>query len=143
MKSIMIICPGIFIVLFLTSCVKNSNIIENTSNILFGKWNLVYDSTFVGVGAGNHSANYIGKAGDYFDFRTDGKVYTSENSILDTLNYHFTSGSTIIIQSFGLIFNGVPEVSNITTITAHNATIDAPDSYTPGGIFGRTVELSR
>ena len=39
------------------------------------------------------------------------------------------------IISFGVILNGVAEVSYVTNLTAHSATINAPVVITPGGEF--------
>lgn len=126
-KDGLITCPGF---------------IENY-NSLIGKWNLVTDSTFVGVGIDNHPVSYSGQAGDYFDFRSDGKLYIKEGIKMDTSTYKLTSNTMILIPSFGATVNGVLKTSNITNLTAHHATITAPILTTPGGLFGRKVDLSR
>jgi hypothetical protein len=110
---------------------------------IFGKWNIVSDSTYVGAGFSNHPVNYAGKAGDYFDVRTDGYIYTKEGAALDTLSYNLVSDTGIVIASFGLIANGVPAISHITNLTWHSATIASPVALTPGGVFGRKISLSR
>jgi len=121
------------------ACKKDGN---STSSIT-GKWSVVSDSTFVGVGAGNHPVDYAGQAGDYFDFRTDGNIYTKEGTVLDTLNYKLVSDNTLIIESFGATFNGVPATSTIKTRTANSLVIVSPRVFTPGGATGRTVHLKR
>jgi hypothetical protein len=108
-----------------------------------GRWVVVSDSTFVGVGINNHPVDYRGQPGDYFDFRTDGKVYTKEGAALDTMAYDLVSDTSIIIGSFGITLNGVPETSHITIFTADRLIIRAPVIATPGGVFGRTISLSR
>ena len=110
---------------------------------IVGNWDILNDSTFIGVGINNHQESYIGQTGDYFDVRTDGFIYIKEGTVLDTLDYSLTSDTTIIIASFGLILNDVPEISHITNLTAHGATISAPTVITPGGEFGRKVILKR
>jgi hypothetical protein len=129
------------LIICLYACKKDGNN-TNTSSII-GKWSVVSDSTFSGVGSGNHAANYNGQAGDYFDFRTDGNVYTKEGTVLDTLSYKLVSNTAVIIASFGLTLNGVPETSQIKTLTSHNLIIDAPVIIIPGGEFGRKVSLSK
>jgi hypothetical protein len=126
--------------LALYACKKDSN---NAKPTITGKWNLVSDSTYVGVGLNNHLVTFQGQPGDYFDFRTDGHVYTKEATVLDTLTYQLTSNTTIIISSFGVTLNGVPETSYIRVLTAHNLAIDAPRVVTPGGVGGRKLKLSR
>jgi hypothetical protein len=110
---------------------------------IFAKWNVVSDSTYTGVGITNHAVNYAGQPGDYFDFRTNGTLYTREGAVLDTLNFSFVSNTQIIIVGFGLIANGIPATSHITNFTAHSITIASPIALTPGGVFGRKVTLSR
>lgn len=122
------------------ACKKDTGIANAT---LLGKWNILTDSTYSGVGVGNHAVNYTGQDGDYFNFTAEGKLYTKEGDILDTLNYHFTSNTTMIIDAFGLTLNGVPATCTITNFATHTVTITAPVALTPGGAFGRKVNLIR
>lgn len=131
------------ITFFLISCKKNSLSASDIHANMLKKWNILNDSIFIGVGVNNRPLNYAGQTGDYFDFRTDGYIYIREGPILDTLSYSLTSDTTILISSFGIILNGVPEISRITNLTAHGVTINAPLVVTPGGVFGRKVNLTR
>ena len=133
----------ILISFFLISCKKNSFSSIDICSTVLKKWNILNDSTFTGVGVNNHPVNYAGQPGDYFDFRMDGYIYIKEDPILDTLSYSLTSDTAILIASFGIILNGVPEVSRITNLTEHGVTIHAPLVVTPGGVFGRKVDLTR
>ena len=146
MKYAIQVSLAAFIVLALVSCTKNSAVIRSayTGDItIMGKWNLVSDSTFAGVGAGNHAVNYTGQSGDYVDFNNDGNVYIKEGSNVNVYAYHNVSDTSLIIESFGITLNGVPETCLIEKLTIDHATISAPWVYTPGGTFGRTVTLSR
>lgn len=139
MKAIIrVIIIGSFIA-FLNACKKDDN---GSNNQITGKWNIVKDSTYVGVGVSNHLVVYDGQPGDYFDFRTDGNVYTKEGAVLDTLSYTIKPGNQIAISKFGIIANGVPTVSKFS-LTAHTANIFTPRVITPGGQFGRDVDLTR
>ena len=131
------------IIFFLVNCKKNSVSANDTITGISGYWDIVNDSSFVGVGVSNHLEGYKGQPGDYFNISTDGFIYVKEGRNLDTLGYTRTSDTTIIIASFGLIANGVPAISHITHLTAHTATIHAPVAITPGGEFGRKVILKR
>ncbi len=137
MRSTLSTVLTLFVVL-ITSCDKDA-----ASATILGKWNLINDSKFIGVGINNHPVNYTGQTGDYFDFRTDGNLYIKEGAVLDTLPYTLTSDTTILILSFGIILNGTPEISSIKDLSAHSTTINAPVAITPGGQFGRTVNLNR
>ena len=146
MKHAIQVSLAAFIVLSLVSCMKNATALKSSFTgevTLSGKWNLVSDSSFAGVGAGNHAVNYAGQNGDYVDFNDDGNVYIKEGSGLSSYAYNITSDTTMIIESFGITLNGVPETCLIERLTLNHATISAPPVYTPGGTFGRTINLSR
>ncbi len=104
-----------FSCLFIISCKKNSpadGINAGRINAtITGKWNILSDSTFSGIGMNNRAVNYTGKTGDYFDFRTDGNLYIKESTIFDTLAYSVSSDTTISIVSFGIVLNGTAEAS--------------------------------
>ena len=140
------------ILLYLTACTKTagpSNV--NGTAGLTGKWNLVIDSTFEGVGTSNHLVDYTGEAGDYFNFSTNGYVYTKEGTVLDTLTYRVVSDTGIIISDFGLFANNMPDTCTISGLTANNGlgltvqviVIESPFFPTQGGVFWRKVTLRR
>jgi len=140
------------VLLYLTACHKTAvSSDEDESSGITGKWNLVSDSTYWGVGSGNHPVDYTGVAGDYFDFSTNGYVYIDEGAVQDTLTYRMVTDSSIIISDFGLIINGVPDTSTLTSLTASNGMglsvqtliIESPFFLTPGGEFWRKVTLNR
>jgi len=119
----------LFIFCLLTGCKK-----ENTGTApvvtLVAKWDLVSDYT------SNHLAQmntYIGVAGDYFDFRADGKCYIKEGSLYDTLSYAIKNDTTITISPFG---HGNP-------LTVHSATLTSAGPYPPGEVDYRQVKLAR
>ncbi|TWI94188.1 hypothetical protein JN11_04794 [Mucilaginibacter frigoritolerans] len=124
-----------------TTSTTSNSAVYNTAMV--GKWNIVSDSTYVGAGSGNHAVDYAGTAGDYFIILANGTIYTKEGSQLDTLSYHMSSDTGIVISSFGVILNGVPQVSKIITYTSTSLVIASPESLTPGGIFWRKVTLSK
>jgi hypothetical protein len=152
MKPSLIKLPFFAVLLYLTACTKtagSSN--ESESDDITGKWNLISDSTFEGVGSTNHPVNYKGVSGDYFDFSAIGSVYTKEGLALDTLTYKMVLDSSIIISDFGLILNGVQDTSTvsglsagaISGLSAQIIVIESPFELTPGGEFWRKVTLSR
>ena len=140
------------VLLYLNACTK-SDVSSNSNKPagLAGEWNLVNDSAFEGAGSSNHLVVYSGGAGDYFNFSTNGYVYTKESTLLDTLTYSMISDTSIVISNFGLILNGVPDTSTITGLTANSGlgltvqtiVIESPFFLTPGGEFWRKVTLSR
>ncbi|MGI4728986.1 MAG: hypothetical protein ACRYGB_10480 [Janthinobacterium lividum] len=140
----------LILVVVLLSCRKNPQEtmticpepIGSTATVI-GKWKIVTDSNFVGAGFTNHELNYAGQAGDYFEFSSDGKLYSKEGIKMDTSVYQLTSDTTILIPSFGVTANGVTQTSRLTNFTATHLTITAHTVNTPGGLFGRKVNLSR
>lgn len=116
-----------------SSCKK-----DNMPASILGKWNIKIDSSYAGVGAGNHEVSYVGQPGDYFNFSSDGHIYVRENSILDTFTYTADS-SSILVQNFGY---GEGK-SFFQSPTTKNLIISSGYFYTPGGTFGRTVYLTR
>jgi len=109
---------------------------------IFHNWNIVSDSTYVGVGVTNHLVAYVGQPGDYFDVTTNGLIYTNERGKLDTLHYQLATDSTIAISAFGITLNGVPATSHYS-FTANTMRVSSPVIATPGGLFGRKISLSR
>jgi len=69
-----------------------SDTIATTQSSMAGKWSIVNDSTaiqFWGLWNGRAPAgvNYLGKSSDYYNFLSNGTLYTSENNVLDTATY--------------------------------------------------------
>ncbi|MDB5016732.1 MAG: hypothetical protein JWQ84_1564 [Mucilaginibacter sp.] len=138
-SSLLLFFAGLMI--GLCSCKKSLTDVTSTVSVI-GKWSVVKDTTYAGVNTGANPEVYIGKAGDYFDFRTDGYVYTKEGAVLDTLSYSMLSNSQIVIQSFGP--GAVGEYpNNIATITAHSLDINSPLFTPPSGPQQRKLSLSR
>jgi len=138
MKKLIIALTALCIVVLFT-CKKSATTMTFT---LTGKWNLVSDSLSNGIGPNVTQKYYTGGAGDYFDFRTDNKLYLKEGSTLDTLAYSLPSDSTVVISSFGITFNGVPETNNLKVL-ANTGTISTPFVVNPGGYYRRVVHLTR
>jgi hypothetical protein len=137
----LIIFVTVALIFIITSCKKE---LQSNGTTISGKWNVLTDSSFAGVGAGNHAVNYTGQPGDFFDFKSDGYLYIKEGSNTNKLSYTITSDTTIVIDSFGgVTLNGVSNTNFITNLTAHSVTITAPFFATPGGVFGRKVSLAR
>ena len=120
--------------IFLSSCKK---IVRES---LVGKWNIQRDSTYVAVGSNNHKVIYSGQTDDYFNFTSDGHIYSRENSILDTLSYTVSSGS-VMIPNFD--DRGGVGIGKIQSASTHSLSISSRYLITPGGVFGRSVSLKR
>jgi hypothetical protein len=140
------------VLLYLTACTKTQAPSNDFGQAgLSGKWDLITDSTFEGVGSTNHPVDYMGEAGDYFNFGANGHAYTKEGNVLDTLTYTLASDTSLVISDFGGIFNGIPDTSSIKALTANNSlglaahiiVIESPRFLTPGGEFWRKMTLSR
>lgn len=128
-------CCGIVLVL-LMSCSKQTGTSNNFNMPLsiVGNWNVIRDSIYEGAGVANHLVVYTGRKGDYFDFKTDGKVYIKEGPDYQTLNYQVTSDS-ITIDSF-------PGICSIN-LNDKGLSVISRELATPGGIMKRSVYLSK
>ena len=138
-KSIAAAALGVLVV----CCNKNTPHGNYTAGLLPGKWNVVSDEGFTGIGQNNQPVYYTGQPGDYFDFKENGRLYIKESARTDTAAYLLTSDTTIQITGVGLVLNGVQAVSVIENLSSHTVTLRAATVLTPGGAFGRTIKLAR
>ncbi|HVW98133.1 MAG TPA: hypothetical protein VHA56_19335 [Mucilaginibacter sp.] len=123
--------------LCLYACKKDSAALIN------GKWNVVSDQSFEGVGSSNHQVDYTGQEGDYFDFRTNGRLYINEGQEQDTLTFKAISHSQLVLFYPQPNANSVPDTCKLLNFTSRSVTIQTPHLITPGGQIGRTIQLSR
>jgi hypothetical protein len=115
----------------------------NGSMSLTGKWQVMQDSISNSwLKTSPVITYYIGAAGDYFDFRSDGFCYTKEGDAFDTLAYKWVSPQSIVVQNFGLVINGATEPS-VLSRTATTATITTQNILSPSGTIFREVNLKR
>lgn len=130
--------------LTIASCMKTSS--GNTeypdSTLITGRWQILRDSTYVGVGLGNHSEVYQGTLFDYFDIG-DNSIEINEHGSDTTLKYTLLPNSRIIIATFGISLNGIPDTCTLTRPNPNALTITSTFFPTPGGIFGRKIWLRR
>ena len=125
----------------LFSCNKDS--VEENGNLLTGKWSIITDTTYSGVGAGNHPVSYTGKPDDYLDFNTNGILYIMESGRLNSLSYTSVSDNIVVINSFLSDGSGYGDTCSVTDLTMHNAVISTIILASPGGTLGRKVHLSK
>ena len=104
MKSYYLL-TALFVISCFASCKKTGEAAGPVT--LVGKWNLVNDSTAYGESYITKT-NYVGVPGDYFDFRTDGKVYIKEGDKHDTLTYNMVARDSVVINTFNV--NNYPDV---------------------------------
>jgi hypothetical protein len=116
----------------------------STSKAMIAKWSLVKDTSSWCFGSDTlHQKKYTGMSSDYFDFRTDGKCYTREGGVYDTLTYSVRVDNQIIIQKFGVNVNGYYLPNTIAQFTDHNFTIATISLAGPGGWSRRELYLQR
>lgn len=126
------ICMLIFMIaVILTSCSKeNVNKAEPSSSLAGSSWTVVNEVISESAGASTpaSSSKYVGKAGDYFNFTTYGKLYWSINGQKDTATYQI-SGDTIKFKS--AYINGQTNMVDsayypgytISNLTGHTCTL--------------------
>ena len=91
---------AVFVVMLILAGCNVGN--EGNPPGIVAKWELVNDSAIYHNTPEGFTTNYKGQPGDYFDFRDNGKCYTKEGKVYDTLSYHLITDSTANIQNFGL-----------------------------------------
>ena len=141
MKTIFVFILLVFFVFVYNSCSKTNSGKSGIYQIL-GRWNILTDSFPAGGPSMSHFETYTGRDGDYFDFDTDSNLYIKEGNHYTTSAYHITSDSTITIADY-FEGNNYPVTYDVTNLTRHTVTIAIPWLYSPGGILGRIVHLSR
>ena len=80
-------------VMMAISCGKNSDKPATTLSQIQAKWNL----TSINLHAVLFDSTYNGAAGDYFDFRTDGNMYSSVDGENDTTAYSLLSNNQLLL----------------------------------------------
>jgi len=123
----------------------------NTAVTLTGQWKLVKDSVSYSNGLGQSGPSsdvYNGKAADYFEFTSDGKLYIQENGLVDTANYVINTDQSITVNY--LVYNSLTVASYGSIITNFHQVNLTGSSVTltssvvaPGGVQSRTIALKR
>ncbi|RYY64866.1 MAG: hypothetical protein EOO13_17955 [Chitinophagaceae bacterium] len=99
--------------LVFSSCDKDDDVTTETALQRLQKvWKVDKLTTVYYTTPASATINYTGQASDYYDFRTNGKLYTSVNGGLDTLDYNLINNTTIVVNN-----NGSIDTGRITTLT--------------------------
>ncbi len=140
MKNVILIVIVFLIATGLLYSCKNSGV--SPASGIAGKWNIKVDSTFTGIGPFDTTEVYNGKAGDYFDFRSDNKLYIKEGATLDTFAYKIVAANKITISAAGSA--DISENCFVDAISPTSATINFfPYLVNPGGNTSSMVYLTR
>ena len=119
MKKLIVIITVLISVAGLFSC-KNSGV--NPAGGITGKWNIKVDSTTSGIGPIESTQAYIGQSGDYYDFRSNNKLYIKEGNSLDTFAYKIVADNKLTISIVGS--SDIDENCFIDALTPTSATIN-------------------
>lgn len=136
MKTAKFLSVAAIAVLIFSACKKDSATSTSTLQKLQAKWNFQKDYYHEHyTGTPDYRDTTYGQAGDYVDFRTDGKVYSriSGGAYYDTSNYALLGDSKIVI-SYGGSSPGSDtaeiQVLTDTQLQLHSKVYDpAPDYY--------------
>ena len=130
---------SVFLLLLAVSiCIGACQKSKSREALINGKWNVVTDSVYTGVGLNNHLVVYPGKPGDFFEFTQDGKVSMNEYIVLQISTFTVSNDSVTVYS-----FNGTTPGKGKITASADTLIITTGYVYTPGGVLGRTVRLGR
>ena len=78
---------------------------KTTQEKLLGKWNYISTVSNHFYSGSSHIMTVTGAAGDYADFRNDGKVYSLTNGSRDTAAYGIVNDSKIWIDNTSTTFD--------------------------------------
>ncbi len=121
----------------IVSCKKDAEKEKTTAEKIQGKWqidNLITNEHTSGV---DHKITYTGTASDYFDIRTDGKIYTSFSGNTATSVYAVLGDAKIIIDG---------DTVDIQNLTDHTLTLYSKEDIgvpNPGDYIEGTVNLKK
>jgi len=146
MKKLTAIILASLITISIVSCTKTADV--QTAVSLQGKWSLKLDSIAEGVSTPSpqYSTKYVGTTADYFDFRSDNKLYIKEGAHLDTFSYQLSTDSNLYISSPETSVYGI--ASSLNGLIKSGNSNDATIHFTPavvsyGAYYSRTVNLTR
>lgn len=160
MNKIIVLITGLSICLACSSCKKesshgnssNSNSLPVTLANLVGNWRLVNDTTTSIGGIMTRDTpvvgiNYIGKASDYYDFTSYGKLNMHDNDVTGTTTYKLSHDT--VLAEYAYIYAPTKQVDSayaplyvITHLTSHNCTMTAHDTGLELNNYS-TINLSR
>lgn len=129
----LLMASGVLATLLFSACNKKDDATAQTTlQKLQYKWTFdkEYDNSF--YGGLNHRDTTLGVAGDYFDFRTDNKMYVKVGAFPDTLSYSLIGDTKIVFTSGGFHDTAVIQVLNATNLQfyGYSGTPSSYDEYT-------------
>jgi hypothetical protein len=105
MKTIFISIVLLFSLSFI-SCKKETTTLPKTSlEKILGKWKLVTTVTNDFYNGSSHLDTIVWQAGDYIDFRIDGKAYGYNSGSYDTTFYGIINNSKLWIDDVSYVFD--------------------------------------
>jgi len=108
--------PLIFVctVVMLVSCLKDDDNNAGVVPLIQHNWTVDSVTLHTHTSVSDNFITYTGQPADYFNFGTDGKLYSQLNGDKDTSMYSFLNDNTIILQHT----NGSKDTGTILVLTA-------------------------
>ena len=113
------------ILLVVVSC-KKKNDTETTAQKIQAKWQIINIVSNDHSNGADNIITYTGNAGDYFDIRSDGHIYTHFQGSSDTSSYTLLGDSKIIVD--GTDTANIQGLTN-SVLTLYEKNIIAPSEY--------------
>lgn len=111
------------------ACKKEStNQPKNTQEKIMGKWYLLTTVTNDFYAGTSHINTFTWNAGDYIDFRKDGKAYNYNSGGYDTSSYGITSDSKLWIDDASYLYD--INILTETDLQVYRKDIFSPSEYT-------------
>ena len=109
---------------------------KTTQEKLLGKWNYVSTVSNIVFGGSSQTMTNTGAAGDYVDFRNDGKVYSYITGSRDTAAYSIINDSKMWIDNASDTFD-------IRVLTENNLQLYHKEIYSATDYIESTVKMKR
>jgi hypothetical protein len=135
MKPLLLVLVFISSVSLITSSCKKKDAEKTTAQKLQNKWVFVNATDNNHYSGADHVITVSGNTGDYFDFRTDGKLYLRVQSSPDTSTY-------VLLGDTKIIFDGT-DTATIQTLTDNALKLYFKDVTTPSIYEEIIYNLSR
>ena len=131
MKTLRLLSLLVIGAALISSCDKDDEIsTAEALERLQKTWKIDSISTVFFSSPTSATVTYKGDSTDYYDFRSDGKLYTQVNNTKDTLLYNLLNNNTLVVNNNGVIDSGKLTILNSSKLVGVTRTkLNATDYY--------------
>jgi hypothetical protein len=143
MKTSVFYISGILLVTLFYSCSKSGS----SPITINGDWNLVKDSVVQVISAANvtpdTTINIYDKAGDYYNFSSNGKLYMRVDGFADTATYTMQQNNQISINYSEANRLTLTTIYSVENLSEHSVVLINPGQFLAPFFFKEMIRLNR